>query len=208
MKIIRYIAVIGMAALLLAGCRPSTIEVQPSGSIPEGAVMESTTLPKMTLPETTKYTIPADAETGEQGGPGAMQTSAADYSYFPEDKRPENQENDGSTLVIIYKVVNGVIDQDFDSVEVCDAASLIQSMINCGAIREGTEVLSFDVTGKSGLLVLNELNAAAPNADEKMVAASVVNTFIDNLDLEEVQLVVGGEDYGKLGYSTEYDKKK
>ncbi len=207
MKIFCYIALMGLAARTLFGCTPSTIEVQPSGEIPEGAVMESSTLPKMTLPETTKYTIPADAETGEHGGPGAMETTAEDFSYFPEDKRPENQENDGTTLVIVYKVVDGGIDQDFDSVEVCDAQSLIDAMVRTGAIREGTKVESFEVKDGNAVLKLDQLTAMAYKADENAVAAAVVNTFIDNLDLNEVQLIIGDKDYGALGYSSEFDKK-
>ena len=204
MKALKYIAVLALSALTLYGCSPSTIEVETSQEIPEGAIMESSTLPKMTLPETTKYTIPADAETGEQGGPGAMATTQADYSYYPEDKRPHEGDSEG-TLVIVYKVVDGGIDQDFESVEVCDAQSLIDAMVRVGAIKEGTKVESFEVDGKSAVLKLDQVSAVAYKAKEEAVAAGIANTFIDNLDLEEVQLVIGDKDYGKLSFSSEYD---
>ena len=41
--------------------------------------------------------------------------------------------------------------------------------------------------------------------EEEEVVASVVNTFIDNLDLDALHLIVGDKDYGEMGFTSEFD---
>jgi len=203
---ILYIAVIGMAAAVLAACTPSDIKASQSMEIPEGAILETGTRETWTMPESSQYTIPAEAETGEKGGPGAMATTAVDYSYYPSDKQPVIADGETAiTQVIIYKAVLGGIDQDFDAVEECNAESLIDAMIRSGALKEGAEVLSFEVTDRVGTLELSEMNGVFYKATEEEVVASVVNTFIDNLDLDALHLIVGDKDYGEMGFTSEFD---
>ena len=192
--------------MLLFGCTPSDIKASQSVEIPAGAILETTTVPSWTMPETSKYTIPADAETGEKGGPGAMETTEVDYSYYPDDKQPVIADDEtATTQVIIYKAVLGGIDQDFDAVEECDAPSLIEAMIRNGAIKDGCEVIFFEVNGRAGELELSSLKGVFYKATEEEVVASVVNTFIDNFDLDTLKLVVGDKDYGEMGFNSDYD---
>lgn len=206
MRKILHVAVIGMAAAVLAACTPSDIKASQSMEIPEGAILETGTRETWTMPESSQYTIPAEAETGEKGGPGAMATTAVDYSYYPSDKQPVIADGETAiTQVIIYKAVLGGIDQDFDAVEECNAESLIDAMIRSGALKEGAEVLSFEVTDRVGTLELSEMNGVFYKATEEEVVASVVNTFIDNLDLDALHLIVGDKDYGEMGFTSEFD---
>ncbi len=206
MKRLFNIILAGMAATLLFGCTPSDIKASQSVEIPAGAILETGTRETWTMPETSKYTIPADAETGEKGGPGAMQTTEVDYSYYPSDKQPVIADDEtATTQVIIYKAVLGGIDQDFDAVEECNAQSLIDAMIRNGAIKEGCEVISFDVENKTGKLELNSLKGVFYKATEDEVVVSVVNTFIDNFDLDTLKLIVGDKDYGEKGFTSDYD---
>ncbi len=206
MRKILHITVIGMVAAVLAACTPSDIKASQSMEIPEGAILETGTRETWTMPESSQYTIPAEAETGEKGGPGAMATTAVDYSYYPSDKQPVIADGETAiTQVIIYKAVLGGIDQDFDAVEECNAESLIDAMIRSGALKEGAEVLSFEVTDRVGTLELSEMNGVFYKATEEEVVASVVNTFIDNLDLDALHLIVGDKDYGEMGFTSEFD---
>ncbi|MBR2532932.1 MAG: hypothetical protein IKE56_09835 [Lachnospiraceae bacterium] len=206
MKRLFNIVLAGMAAMLLFGCTPSDIKASQSVEIPAGAILETGTRETWTMPETSQYTIPADAETGEKGGPGAMQTTEVDYSYYPSDKQPVVADDEtATTQVIIYKAVLGGIDQDFDAVEECNAQSLIDAMIRNGAIKEGCEVISFDVENKAGKLELSSLKGVFYKATEDEVVASVVNTFIDNFDLDTLKLIVGDKDYGEMGFTSDYD---
>ena len=206
MKRLFNIVLAGMAAMLLFGCTPSDIKASQSVEIPAGAILETGTRETWTMPETSQYTIPADAETGEKGGPGAMQTTEVDYSYYPSDKQPVVADDEtATTQVIIYKAVLGGIDQDFDAVEECNAQSLIDAMIRNGAIKEGCEVISFDVENKAGKLELSSLKGVFYKATEDEVVASVVNTFIDNFNLDTLKLIVGDKDYGEMGFTSDYD---
>ena len=103
MKKFLNILMLSAAALMLFGCTPSTIrESGAPEDFPDGVVIEKNTTAAMTLPETSKYTIPADAETGENGGPGAMETTAVDRSYYPEDKQHGESVEENGTMIIVY----------------------------------------------------------------------------------------------------------
>ena len=206
MKRLFNIVLAGMAAMLLFGCTPSDIKASQSMEIPAGAILETGTRETWTMPETSKYTIPADAETGEKGGPGAMETTEVDYSYYPDDTQPVIADDEtATTQVIIYKAVLGGIDQDFDAVEECDAQSLIDAMIRNGAIKDGCEVIFFDAVDGAGELELSSLSGVYYKATEEEVVVSVVNTFIDNFDLDTLKLIVGDKDYGEMGFTSDYD---
>ena len=198
-----------VAMLALTGCTPSKIAVEETGETPEDALVVSKgeqNASSFTLPETVAYTIPADAPTGEHGGPGAMETTAVDYSYYPEDKQPGNStpEEEG-TSVILYRIVDGGVDQDFDLVDVCDADSLINLMIKDGIIKDGCVVEEFSSADYEGKLRLNELKPVYYKATDEEIIACVVNTFLDNLMLDSIELTIGDQEYGKLEFSTAYD---
>ena len=204
MKKLVNLLLIGAAVILAAGCTPSTVNNQETQFIPEGAIV-GTDSQETTwhMPETSKYTIPENAETGENGGPGAMETTAFDFSQYPEDKRPVAAEpgDENTTLIIIYRQGDLGMVQDFDAVDVCDAASLNASLEKNGAFKEGTEVEDFSVDDDgTGHLVLNQLNIYSAR-DKSVVLAGIANTFIDNLGVKKLEITVGDEDCGEFEFA-------
>ena len=162
MKKMFSVAVIAAAAAaLLSACTPSSITNEETQFIPEGVTIPHETTIGWTVPPTSKYVIPENAETGEAGGPGAMETTAVDYSAYPEGKRPvaASPEDANKTLIIIYRQTDLGLIQDFDAVDVCDADSLIESLAKNGAFKEGTKVEEFTVDAdKNAVLKLNKLD--------------------------------------------------
>ena len=192
--------VIGAAAISLFGCTPSSIqESNPDDMMmPDGVVIEKNPTAAMTLPESSSYTIPDDAPTGENGGPGAMSTTAVDYSYYPEDKRPSESAEEQGTMIIIYVPGPKGITTSFDYVDTCDAESVLQALKNNNAITESVELVSFEVNDeeRSAVLEISEAASVYAAASEDEVVAAIANTFIDNFSLDEIDMRVGGEDLG------------
>ena len=206
LKKIVNIVLMAAAAAVLAGCSPSTITNEETSYIPDGAVIPSEAETTWTLPETKEYVIPENAPTGEAGGPGAMETTAVDYSMYPKDKQPVAAEpgDENKTLVILYRQTDLGLSQDFDSVDTCDADSLIEALSKNGAFKEGSKVTEFTVDDdKVGHLKLDKLDIYSTR-DEDVVVAGIANTFIDNLQLKALELTVGDKSYGTLEFNTEY----
>lgn len=211
MKKLVSIAIFGAAAALLAGCSPSTIKNEETSFIPDGAIIETQNETTWTLPETREYVIPDDAPTGEFGGPGAMETTAVDYSMYPEGKQPvaATPEDENKTQIILYRQTDLGLTQDFDAVDVCDADTLIAALAKNGAFKDGTEVVEFTVDedsngDKHGTLKLNKLDIYSSRLED-VVVAGIANTFIDNLWLKDIDIIIGDKDYGVLEYTNEYD---
>lgn len=203
MKKLLNFVLLGTAAAIITGCTPSTIKNEETQFIPEGATISQETSESWTLPETSKYVIPENAETGEHGGPGAMETTAVDYSVYPEGKRPvaASPEEENKTLIIIYRQTDMGLQQDFDAVDECNADTLIESMTKNGAFKAGTKVTDFTVDGDNvGHITLDKLSIYSTR-DEETVLRGIANTFIDNLGLSSLQITVGGEDKGTFEMS-------
>lgn len=206
MKKIVNMILLGTAAAMLAGCSPSTITNEETSFIPDGAVIPSEEETTWTLPETKEYVIPDDAPTGENGGPGAMETTAVDYSMYPADKQPVAAEpgDENTTLVILYRQTDLGLQQDFDAVDVCDADSLIEALSKNGAFKDGTKVVEFSVDdSKRGHLKLDKLDIYGTR-DEDVVISGIANTFIDNLQLNDIEITIGDKDYGVYEFNSEY----
>ena len=206
LKKIANIVLMTAAAALFAGCSPSTITNEETGFIPDDAVIASEAETTWTLPETKEYVIPENAPTGEAGGPGAMETTAVDYSMYPKDKQPVAAEpgDENKTLIILYRQTDLGLAQDFDAVDTCDAASLIEALAKNGAFKEGSKVTEFTVDDdKVGHLTLDKLNIYSTR-DEEVVVAGIANTFIDNLQLKALELKAGDKNYGVLEFNSEY----
>ncbi len=201
--------ILGAAALALFGCTPSTIEESGADDIamPDGISVQRNTTAAMTLPESSAYTIPADAETGVNGGPGAMSTTAVDYSYYPEDKRPVETEEEQGTMIILYIPGRGGLRTSFDIVDTCDAETVFQALKNNNALTDDVDLVSFEVSEDqaSAVLEMTDSTAVYAAATEEEVVTAVANTFINNFGLDEIKIIVGGEDFGYLGFSQEYD---
>ena len=206
MKKIINIVLMAAAAAVLAGCSPSTIKNEETSAIPDEATIPAEEETTWTLPETKKYVIPENAPTGENGGPGAMETTAVDYSMYPASKQPVAAEpgDENKTLVILYRQTDLGLKQDFDSVDTCDADTLIEALAKNGAFKVGSKVTEFTVDDdKIGHLTLDKLDIYG-TSDEDVVVAGIANTFIDNLQLKGIELIAGDKNYGTLEFNSEY----
>ena len=206
LKKIINIVLMATAAAVLAGCSPSTVTNEETSFIPDEATIPAPEETTWTVPETKEYVIPDDAPTGEEGGPGAMETTAVDYSMYPKDKQPVAAEpgDENKTLIILYRQTDLGLSQDFDSVDTCDADSLIEALARNGAFKEGSKVTEFTVDdSKIGHLTLDKLEIYGTR-DEDVVVAGIANTFIDNLQLKGLELTVGDKNYGTLEFNSEY----
>ena len=208
MKKLRISMLLAAAALSLAACTPSNITAEESTSVPEGVMAtEGETISLKDRP-TVEYVIPEDAPTGVDGGPGVMETTAVDNSFYPDDKQsPQTTaEAEGEEAVVCLYGVNdtGVV-QTMAEAAGMDADSLIAAMVEEGILAEGTEVSSFSQEGNTAELALNQLEAVYLDASEEQILACVVNTMTENLGLESISVKAGDKDYGQQSYTDEYN---
>lgn len=208
MKKLRISMLLAAAALSLAACTPSNITAEESTSVPEGVMAtEGETISLKDRP-TVEYVIPEDAPTGVDGGPGVMETTAVDNSFYPDDKQsPQTTaEAEGEEAVVCLYGVNdtGVV-QTMAEAAGMDADSLIAAMVEEGILAEGTEVSSFSQEGNTAELALNQLEAVYQDASEEQILACVVNTMTENLGLESISVKAGDKDYGQQSYTDEYN---
>lgn len=99
------------------------------------------------------------------------------------------------------------LNKEMDSVEKLDAQALLDKLVEYGQFSEGIRVISFDKVEKVGTLDLSEL----PQLDEQDMALAVVsvgNTFIENFELDELKLKVGGTDFESITYEKNYKEFK
>lgn len=196
-----------IAAASLWGCTPSNIASAESSPIPEGVIAsEGETISLKDRP-TVEYTIPADAPTGVDGGPGMMETQALDDSFYPEDKRAASTDSaeDAGSIVCLYMVDQSGVVQTMADVDSLDADALIGAMVEEGILADGTEVLSWSQEGTKASLTLNQLTPVYEKAKEEVILACVVNTLTENLDLDSVDVKAGEKDYGTQSFTNEYD---
>lgn len=198
-----------LLAVLMSGCQPST--VLETGV--EGVTIPDNLGGDMTLPESSSYVIPDDAETGVNGGPGAMSTTAADYSYYPEDRRQESTETTQTgTMVILYVPHSNGIISSFDFVDTIDADSLIGALINNNALTDDITAESFEISedGQSATLTVTGARSVYEAATEEQVVTAIANTFIDNFNLHSISVNVteSGNNYENLSFSQEFDAKR
>ena len=138
---------------------------------------------------------------------GATQESSVDGAL---EKQEMVVDAEPSVTVCIYSVNDNKtgLKQNMDAVdgEELDAQLLIDKMAELGVIEEGVKVKSFD--NKDGVLTL-DLSALSGSKDE-LVITSIVNTFIQNYEAEEMSLSVNGEKLGSGNYKfvKEYKKMK
>lgn len=209
-KWIRLLPVV-LAAFALAACTPSNIKSEESMTMPQDVLkVEKTTkadgetAASKAPSSTAAYSIPADAPTGEKGGPGMMETTTADAKAdYPEDKKAIGEET--GTVVCLYTLDETGVNQLFDSVDTCDADSLVAALVTNKVLADGTKAESFSVENGVGKLKLNKLEGVYAKAKEEQLTACVANTFIDNLDLKSLSLRAGDKDYGTLTFTDEYN---
>ena len=99
------------------------------------------------------------------------------------------------------------LNKEMDSVEKLEAQALVDKLVEYGQLPEGTKAISFEMKEKVGTLDLSDL----PQLDEKDMALTVIsigNTFIENFELDELKLKVGGTDFEDLTFDTGYKELK
>lgn len=198
-----------LLALLMSGCQPST--VLETGI--EGVTAPDDLGGDMTFPESSSYVIPEDAETGVNGGPGAMSTTAVDYSYYPEERIQSSSETTQTgTMVILYIPGSGGITSSFDFVDTVDGDSLIGALINNNALTDDITAESFEISedGQSATLTVTGARSVYEAATEEEVVTAIANTFIDNFNLHYISINVteSGNSYENLRFSQEFDAKR
>ena len=195
-----------MAALTACGgskTEESTVAEGMEGAV-VGDILSQTTQAEGLLETDSTYSIPADAPTGVNGGPGMMETQEATINpNYPEDKQQGEAAQEG-TMICLYAAANYGIYQLFDTVDVCDADSLIAAMINNDVVEADTEVEAFSNEGGDAVLKLNTLKAGYDSASEEQIVTCICNTFIENLGLNSIELEVGGESYGQRTFVDDY----
>ncbi len=155
-------------------------------------------------PTDSTYSIPADAPTGVNGGPGMMETQPTTINpNFPEDKKYVGEPEEG-TMVCLYAAANYGIYQLFEYVDVCDADSLLEVMIMDDILESTTEIVAFSNEGGDAVLELNELTAGYDSATEEQAVTCVANTFIENLGLNTIEIVVGDQTFGPMSFVEDY----
>ena len=200
------------AAAALSACTPSDISSAETTAAPPEGVVETQQEQELTISlkdkPTVTYTIPADAPTGVDGGPGVMETTAVDDSYYPEDKRSsgETVAEASEGVHALYTVDDTGVYQVMADVSDTDAKSLIAAMVENGILAEGTSVESYSQEGTTATISLNQLKPVYEKASEEQIMACVVNTLTENLNLESIDVKVGDKDYGQQSYTDDYDR--
>lgn len=203
-KVLTYLAA-AMAVVSLAACTPSNISSAESTAVPEGVVASEGETMSLKDKPTVEYVIPEDAPTGVAGGPGVMETTAVDDSYYPEDKQSGSSAADAETVICLYEVDDTGVIQTMSEVASMDADTLIVAMVKEGILAEGTEVTAFSQEGSTASITLNQLKPVYEEASEEQILACVVNTLTENMGLESLAVKAGDKDYGTQSFTNEYD---
>ncbi|MDO4268903.1 MAG: hypothetical protein Q4C73_10560 [Eubacteriales bacterium] len=146
-------------------------------------------------PTTEKHKTGEVAQTEADSGPGVM-----DKGADPDAPKLE--------IISIYTVSGdgSGLEGTMDGVETKDAQSLTDMLIQYGVLAEGTKALSFETDGAAssqeagpgvsadapekmehGVLDLSQ----APEGD--LALQAVANTFIENMNVEKLDILVNGE---------------
>ncbi len=124
-------------------------------------------------------------------------------------------------VAFVFRVKDGVFQRVMLDVEELTEQTLVEKLIEYGVLDEGTQVLSFEIegledapsvdssgpvgpvgpgAGKEVIGTLNLSKVPAWTADnERQMLICICNTFMDNFQLDEVKLLVNGENYSGAG---------
>ncbi len=184
-----YIAAV-LAALSLAACSPTQVADEdrptPLSSNPEGLTPEI-----------------VEEYNAEQ----------ADDKYTVDPDAPVRE-----LVMIYYPVSESSLDREFEDVDELTAEAVVDWLIAYGILEEDTGVNSFDIEGgikagpgadasaassgeRKGTLDLTQLDEAADNA----TIYSIGNTFCENFELDNLEILVNGSEYTTVDYLEKYD---
>lgn len=99
-------------------------------------------------------------------------------------------------IISVYSVNEDAsgLTQAMDAVDDLTAQAVVDKLVEYGVLAEGTKVIKFDTAETKGTLDLDQMPAGDGKA-EKLVLASLGNTFTENFGLEEIKLLVNGKNY-------------
>lgn len=136
------------------------------------------------------------------------------------DKVPDPNVMPVAVVSIYHKGDGDSMTQDMDSLETegLDAQLLVDKLVEYGVLTEGTQVLSFDISGEGenaeGVLDLSQAESGEGCSDE-MFLTEIGNTFIENFELAQLKLKVNGGNFAGdtiqqadgdyLTYNAEYE---
>lgn len=115
-----------------------------------------------------------------------------------EDKLPDPDVDPVAIVSIYHKGDGDSLVQSMDSLESeeMDAELLVNKLIEYGVLTEGTEILSFEVSGEEGsgdgILNLNQAQSGEGVSDN-MFITELGNTFTENFELGSLEIQVQGD---------------
>lgn len=127
-----------------------------------------------------------------------------------EDKKDDKEENDKlaseeteeeSIVVYNYDLENEKLIENEVKAKKEDPKVVFEELKNLGVIPKDAKLNSFDVTEangtKTGLLDVNSafINNNLGSGAESLMLDAVAQTFIENFDVDQIQLTVDGKDY-------------
>ena len=123
-------------------------------------------------------------------------------------------EEDTISVYSINEDGSGLL-QNMDSLEELTNQGLVDKIIEYGVLEEGTTLISFEISQDEKMGVVNLSAIPSYEDDDFMNRATLealVNTFIENYELELVKLQINGEDVqsellerDENGYSTYFE---
>lgn len=159
-------------------------------------------------------------ETTAAAGEVSQEPVATQETGGASDKVPDPNVMPVAVVSIYHKGDGDSMTQDMDSLETegLDAQLLVDKLIEYGVLTEGTQVLSFDISGEGenaeGVLDLNQAESGEGCSDE-MFLTEIGNTFIENFELAQLKLKVNGGNFAGdtiqqadgdyLTYNAEYE---
>lgn len=99
-------------------------------------------------------------------------------------------------IISIYNLNddNTGLNQAMDAVDKLTAEAMVDKLIEYHVLEEGTKVLKFEITDGTGILDLSQVPQKDADRDF-LVIASVGNTFIENFEIDKLQLLINGKNY-------------
>lgn len=195
---------IASVALMMTACgnhkKTDTTKVASSESTKAGETVkisesesaksdESTKAGETTKADDSKASSTVSTDGGHNAvGPAESSGAKAGAETTPADKAPDPNAAK-QTIIAIYVPSDKGLKQKMDSVEALDAEHLNAKMVEQGVLAGTTAVKSFTMDGKKGTLELSELDTS-----KEATVASVIDTYIENFDLETLTIKVNGKD--------------
>ena len=204
LKKLLYTVLLAGMLLSLTACKQSELKSSEGG--PSMAVEETKEKLHYIVPQTTPA-MPEELRTKEGIGPDWVQIDPEkEYELYPDDKKPTpKEEQEQGTLVCVYMIQDGLVNQTFDIVEEVNAETLTDCLIKNAVLKSDASVVSFENRNGAGTLELTALTSGYYKAREEVLLACIGNTFIENLELDTLELKVAGKTYGPMEFTYEYD---